>query len=79
MVARTLERIRLPDSLCGIIEGRSKLAQQGLSVEQSSTFIEPGSDNDMVLEIFNASDRAIHLKIGQKIAKIVLFKITDEI
>lgn len=79
IVARTKEKITLPMNVCGLIEGRSKLAQQGISVEQSSTLIEPGSDNTMALEIFNASDREIHLLEGQKIAKMVLLKITDEI
>jgi len=79
VVARTTERIRLPARLCGLIEGRSKLAQQGLSVEQSSTFIEPGSDTTMVLEVFNAGDAPVELKIGQKIAKMAILKITDEI
>ena len=79
VVARTRERVRLPATLCGLIEGRSKLAQQGISVEQSSKFIEPGSDNTMALEIFNASDTPIELKIGQKIAKMMILKITQEI
>jgi len=78
-VAYTRERIRLPITLCGLIEGRSKLARQGISVEQSSKFIEPGSDNIMALEVFNASDSPFKLKIGQKIAKMVILKITDEI
>lgn len=78
-VARTRETIRLPATLCGFIEGRSKLAQKGLSVEQSSTFIEPGSSSTMALEIFNAGDKPIELKLGQKIAKMVIVKITDEI
>jgi dCTP deaminase len=65
--------------ICGLIEGRSKLAQQGISVEQSSKFIEPGSDSRMTLEIFNASDASVTLQIGQKIAKMVLLKVSDEI
>jgi deoxycytidine triphosphate deaminase len=79
VLARTKERITLPLNVCGLIEGRSKLAQKGISVEQSSKLIEPGSDNTMVLEIFNASDEVVVLKVGQKIAKMILLKITDEI
>jgi deoxycytidine triphosphate deaminase len=79
VLARTKEKITLPANICGLIEGRSKLAQQGISVEQSSKLIEPGSDSTMVLEIFNASDKEVRLLEGQKIAKMVLLKITDEI
>jgi deoxycytidine triphosphate deaminase len=79
LIARTKEKIMLPSNICGLIEGRSKLAQQGISVEQSSKLIEPGSDNTMVLEIFNASDVDVQLSLGQKIAKMILLKITNEI
>lgn len=79
VIARTAERISLPVNICGLIEGRSKLAQQGISVEQSSKLIEPGSDGVMILEIFNASDEGVELSAGQKIAKMILLKITDEI
>jgi deoxycytidine triphosphate deaminase len=79
VIARTKEKITLPADICGLIEGRSKLAQQGISVEQSSTLIEPGSNSTMALEIFNASDHEVRLLEGQKIAKMVLLKITDEI
>jgi len=79
IVAKTREKITLADSLCGFMEGRSRLAQQGISVEQSSTLIEPGSDNPMALEIFNASDTPFTLEAGQPIAKMYLLKLTDEI
>jgi deoxycytidine triphosphate deaminase len=78
VLARTLERITLPDTICGSMEGRSKLAQQGLSVEQSSTFIEPGSDTTMVLEIHNVGPVEVCLKRGQKIAKMILMRIVDD-
>lgn len=78
VVARTLERIRLPDTICGSMEGRSKLAQQGLSIEQSSTFIEPGSDTTMALEIFNAGTGQVCLERGQKVVKMILMRIADD-
>jgi deoxycytidine triphosphate deaminase len=78
MIAQTEERITLPSGICGLIEGRAKLARQGVSVEQSSKLIEPGSDSAMVLEV-NASDREVSLAVGQKIAKMILLEVTDEI
>ncbi len=79
VLARTLEKVTLPANICGLIEGRASLAKRGISVEQSSKFIEPGSNNQMVLEIFNASDQPVELKIGQPIAKMLLCHITDDI
>lgn len=78
-LAQTFERIKLSDDLCGFIEGRASLAKQGISVEQSSTFIEPGSNSTMVLEIFNASDVPQTLEVGQPIAKLFLTKVIDEL
>jgi dCTP deaminase len=78
IVARTIERVKLPDDICGILEGRSRLAQKGLSIEQSSTFIEPGSDTTMALEIFNAGGQAVSLETGQKVAKMVLMHVIDD-
>ena len=78
VLARTLERVTLPQNICGSLEGRSKLAQLGVSIEQSSTFVEPGSDSDMVLEMKNVSNSTVHLKRGQKIAKLILMRITND-
>lgn len=79
IIAHTREKITLPSGICGLIEGRAKLAIQGISVEQSSTLIEPESNNTITLEIFNASDHEVTLSEGQKIAKMILLKIADEI
>lgn len=79
VIAHTAERISLPVGICGFIEGRSKLTQQEISVEQSSKLVEPGSDNTMVLEIFNASEKGVRLLAGQKIAKMILLTATDKI
>jgi dCTP deaminase len=77
VISRTIEQITLSDDISGIMEGRAGLAKQGISVEQSSTFVEPGTDNPMTLEIFNASDQTVTLKAGQEIAKLRFFKLID--
>ncbi|WP_408996111.1 dCTP deaminase [Streptomyces caniscabiei] len=78
VLARTLERITLPGDLCGHLEGRSRLAQSGLSVEQSSTFVEPESDGTMVLEICNVGNEAVRLERGKNVAKLILLRITHD-
>ena len=79
LIARTLEKITLADDMCAFMEGKAGLAKQGLSVEQSSTFIEPGSDNFMTLEIFNAGDEPVRLEAGQPIAKMFLMHVVDDL
>jgi dCTP deaminase len=77
VVNRTREVVTLSQDFCGLMEGRSRLARLGISVEQSSTFVEPGTDNPMMLEIFNASDQVVTLRGGQEIAKLMIMKLTD--
>lgn len=79
VTAQTKERITLSRNICGFVEGRASLAMKGISIEQSSTFIEPGSDDTMTLEIFNASDKDYELEPGQPIAKMCLTKVIDDI
>lgn len=79
VVAQTLERITLAERLCALVEGRATLAKQGLSVEQSSTFVEPGTDNQLTLELFNAGDKEIRLRAGQEIAKLFVLRVIDSI
>jgi deoxycytidine triphosphate deaminase len=62
-----------------MVEGRASLAKQGISVEQSSTFVEPSSDNQITLEIFNASDADVDLAAGQVIAKLFILKVVEDI
>ena len=49
----TTERIRLPGTICGWLQGRSKFARVGLFVHISASFIQPGIDNHQVLELSN--------------------------
>lgn len=79
VLASTVEKLTLTNNICGMIEGRASLAKQGISVEQSSTFVEPGTDNHITLEVFNASDKAVTLIQGQEIAKIIIMKVVDAI
>ena len=78
-LSKTKEVLNLSDDLCAFMEGRAGLARQGISVEQSSTFLEPNSKGQMTLEIFNASVNNIKLMAGQPIAKMYLMKVVDKL
>jgi deoxycytidine triphosphate deaminase len=77
VLAKTAEKVTFAKSICGFVEGRASLAKLGLSVEQSSTFIEPESNNQITLEIFNASDKEVTIEAGQEIAKMFIMKVID--
>lgn len=67
----TMEKITLPDFLCARIEGRSRFARMGLLIHLSSGFIQPGSDNRVVLEIVNMSPIPLTLTPGTKICQVI--------
>ena len=79
VTARTVEKITHSSDLCGFMEGRASLAKLGISTEQSSTFVEPGSDNTLTLEIFNASQQPVTLESGQPIAKLILMPVLNNL
>ena len=72
----TLEKLKLNDSICAFIEGRSRFARSGLFVHVSSGLVQAGSDNHQVLEIFNASPNEMELVPGTRICQLVFFKAT---
>jgi len=74
----TLEKIKMPDYLCGSIQGRSRFARMGLLVHISSSLIQPGVENKQVLEIVNLSPTEIHLTPGLRICQVVFQEITSK-
>jgi len=62
----TVERIALPDNVCGWLQGRSRFARLGLVIHATASFIQPGVDNKQVLEITNTGQ--IPLNIVPKVA-----------
>lgn len=69
--AITEERLRLPGNMCGWLQGRSSYARLGLMVHITASFVQPGVNNQQVLEMFNASPVPLALKPGTPIAQII--------
>lgn len=67
----THERVRLSDSLCGWFDGRSRFARLGLLVHISAGFMQPGTFNNTVLELFNMSPRPLRLYPGSAICQFI--------
>ena len=60
------------------IEGRSRFARLGLSVHITASFINPGVDNQTVLEIFNASSLTLALHPGTKVCQMIFMTMKGE-
>ncbi len=71
VLGSTLERLKLSNSICAFIDGRSRFARAGLLVHISSSLIQPGVDNIQVLEIINMSSNTMKLFPETKICQVV--------
>ena len=70
----TRERIRLPQDLCGFLEGRSRFARLGLMIHVTSAFVQPGVDNRQVLEMSNVSGHPLRIHKRVRICQLVLMR-----
>ncbi len=70
-LAKTVERIKLSNSIMGKLEGRSRYARMGLIIHITSALVHPGSDNHQVLEIVNLAPFSIKLHAGMRISQVV--------
>jgi dCTP deaminase len=67
----TRERIRLPDDLCGWLQGRSRFARLGLMVHITAALVQPGIDNHQALEINNAGPMPLALRPGTALCQFI--------
>jgi dCTP deaminase len=74
----TLERITLPPSLCGFLEGRSRFARLGLMIHVTSAFVQPGVSNRQVLEISNVSGHPLEIHAGVRVCQLVVLRTEGE-
>jgi len=68
----TKEKIKLPNNICGRLQGRSRFARLGLGVHINASFISPGINNKQVLEIKNHSPFPIRLNANERICQLNL-------
>lgn len=67
----TVERITLPEDICGWLEGRSRYARLGLTVHVTASFMQPGISNRQVLEINNVAPIPLALFPGTPICQFI--------
>lgn len=73
-LAKTVEKITLPDDICGRLEGRSRFSRLGLLVHITASFMHPGISNHQVLEMYNASPIPLAVHPGTKICQFIFEK-----
>ncbi|NOZ60927.1 MAG: dCTP deaminase [Calditrichaeota bacterium] len=74
----TRERIQLASDICGWLEGRSKFARLGLLVHISASFMQPGINNQQVLEMTNFSPMPLRIHPGTAICQFIFQRTIGE-
>lgn len=70
ILASTMEKVKIPDYLVGIVEGKSSLARKGLAVHVTAGFIDPGFEGNITLEIKNLGGEPVRLMKGDCVCQI---------
>jgi dCTP deaminase len=75
ILSSTLESIKMPTDHAGLYDGSTTLARVGIISHMGSMFISPGSEGNLTLEIFNASDTPFTLKSGMRIGQLLILRL----
>ena len=73
----TKERIVLPDTLAGRVEGKSRLARIGLLVHVTAPTLQVGWEGNLQLEFYNLGPAPVILNPDILICQIILEQVTD--
>lgn len=77
VLATSMEFVEIPNDIAGQIIGKTSLARIGVSVCQTSGFIQPGFKGKLTLELLNLTNRPIELVPKMKIAQIVFYRLEE--
>jgi dCTP deaminase len=77
LLGSTLEWVRLPNDLAGMLIGRSSWARLGLVVEMAG-LVQPGFAGALTYELANVTDSAIALYPGLRIAQLAIYRLKPE-
>src|SRR5262245_6978822 len=73
----TVERVRMPADLVGLVDGRSSIGRLAVVVHATAGLIDPGFEGQITLELSNIGSIPVKLYPGMRIAQIVLHTMTS--
>jgi deoxycytidine triphosphate deaminase len=79
VLARTLEKVHLPNDLMGLVEGRSSYARFGIGIHVTAPKIDPGYNDLITLELTNHSSANWKISTGPdgiSLAQLILVKLS---
>lgn len=76
-LAVTYERVRLPNTIVGRLEGKSSLGRLGLLIHSTAGYVDPGWDGALTLELSNVANLPIMLYHGMKVSQISFLELSE--
>jgi dCTP deaminase len=73
----TVESVRIPRDLVGVVDGRSSIGRLAVLVHATAGFIDPGFEGQITLELSNIGPIPVKLYPGMRIAQIVLYQMSS--
>ncbi len=78
VLAQTLERVRIPPDLVGLVEGRSSWARVGVTIHVTAPKIDPGFDGHITLEMTNFGTVPVTLRAEEdQPAQLMLIRVSQ--
>lgn len=77
MLASTVERVRIPHDLVGVVNGRSSLGRIGLLVHVTAGYVDPGFYGNITLELANVGNNPIRIRAGRRVAQLVVHQLSE--
>lgn len=77
VLAVTMERVKIPDTLLGRLEGRSSLGRLGIVVHSTASVFDPGWDGQCVLELGNLGRMPVALYPGMRICAMTFEQLSS--
>lgn len=79
VLATTLERVEVPNTLVARLDGRSSVGRLGIVIHSTAGYVEPGSKGTITLEISNVGRIAVALYPGMRICQIAFEEMTSAV
>ena len=79
ILGSTVESITMPYDHAGLYDGSTTLARLGVTSHMGSMLISPGSQGNLTLEIFNASDIPFMLEYKMRIGQLLILKLDSAV
>ncbi|SRR6266480_51041 len=74
VIGQTLEYIRLPENVYGILDGRSSLGRLGVVVHSTASSVDPGWEGHLTLELGNNGEMPVKMMPLMRVARLILFE-----